>query len=100
MKHIISIGLACVLAFAMVPDVLAAEADRIAAIEGLSGSTANINEISDPELAHAVSLGIGIKITDETITYEQFLKVLDNAVKLADPTKLGSTSIKFTHDPL
>lgn len=46
------------------------------------------NEISDPELARAVSLGIGTKIDSGTISFEQFFKLLDNTVKLADPSKI------------
>ncbi|HEX2944515.1 MAG TPA: hypothetical protein VHT96_01000 [Clostridia bacterium] len=43
--------------------------------------------ISDPELARVVKLGVGSKFDNGTITFAQFLKILDKTVKLADPSK-------------
>lgn len=40
---------------------------------------------TDPELARAVSLGIGNYADNKTVTYKQFFSMLDSAVKLSNP---------------
>ncbi len=59
------------------------------ALQTTSAAAASLTSesISDTELARAINLGVGSKTDNETITFSQFLKILDNAVKLADPSK-------------
>lgn len=52
------------------------------------GNTLNSSGITGLELERAAILGIGEKMDDETITYEQFFKLLDNGVELAAPSKV------------
>lgn len=49
----------------------------------------------DAELARAVSLGIGPYAKNGTITYQQFFKMLDVVVALADATVLSQWKQKF-----
>lgn len=50
----------------------------------------------DPELARAVSLGIGTYAKNEPITYKQFFQMLDVVVALTDSTVLPQWKEKFT----
>ena len=50
---------------------------------------------SDPELARAVAIGIGSYAQDDTVTYEQFFDMLDNAVKMADSSVLAVWESQF-----
>lgn len=65
-------------------------------IGGIS-ETPQTQTYDDPELARAVSLGIGAYKTDNPIvTYEQFFKMLDNVVKIADALKLTAWKATLT----
>lgn len=58
-------------------------------------TTAATNQYTSPELKRAVSLGIGTYAKNTTVTYKQFFKMLDAAVKLSDPKKLTAWKKKF-----
>jgi hypothetical protein len=52
---------------------------------------------TDPELARAVSLGIGAySETDKPVTYAEFLAILDRAVELSNSTKLSEWKTKLS----
>ncbi|PHV72447.1 hypothetical protein CS063_02930 [Sporanaerobium hydrogeniformans] len=53
---------------------------------------------SDPELARAVTLGLGTYRSDNpAVTYEQFMGMIDRTVKLANKSKLAGWKAKFTN---
>ncbi len=51
---------------------------------------------SDPELARAVTLGIGTyRSNNPAVTYAEFMKMMDRTVELADKSKLAGWKAKF-----
>ncbi len=53
---------------------------------------------SDPELARAVTLGLGTYRSDNpAVTYKQFMGMIDRTVELANKSKLAGWKAKFTN---
>jgi hypothetical protein len=76
MKRLLSILLVTAMIFVLMPAAAFAE---------------DSGTYSDAELARAVNLGIGAyMLNNPTVTFSQFLKMLDRTVELADPGKLDA----------